>query len=191
MVLVTPTLLDLDFRRGGSLGLTRRHWTEEPTWASGEVRKIDVSLGLLPSPLVFHVRRFIPSDGDVLHRSWVGRDGDQRVTPLAPYAIADVAEARRYVEEYVRDNYDAVSAPVASGEAVDTVYREAREYYDKVRNAEAGVAKVGFKLMDLYFRVWFGIRESIPSPPGPPFLSPHRTPKSTHEPDRRTWQNHS
>lgn len=157
------SLLTLNFSRPGTLGLTRRHWTQPPPFTSPTPRTIDISLGLAP-PLVIAVREFSPQDGDVLHRSWVGTDGVQRTEPLAPYAVADPEAARGYVEGYVAGNYAGAVYPAGTGvEAVKAVHEEVGGYYERLRRIRA--EGVEFKLLDAYSEFWFGLRMSLPSPP--------------------------
>lgn len=157
------SLLTLNFSRPGSLGLTRRHWTQPPPFSSPTTPTIEISLGLAP-PLVLAVREFTPQDGDVLHRSWVGRDGVQNTEPLAPYAVADPAAAREYVEGYVAGNYAGAVYPAGTGyKGVEVIHGEAVGYYGRLREIRA--EGVEFKLLDAYCKFWFGLR--MPFPPCP------------------------
>lgn len=159
------SLLALNFSRPGTLGHTRRHWTQPPPFTSPTPRTIDISLGLAP-PLVIAVREFSPQDGDVLHRSWVGSDGVQRTEPLAPYAVADPKAARGYVEGYVAGNYADAVYPAGTGvEAVRVVHEEVGGYYGRLRGI--GAEGLEFQLLDAYSKFWFGLRVSPNPQPQP------------------------
>lgn len=159
------SLLTLNFSRPGTLGLTRRHWTQPPPWSSPTTRTIEVSLGLAP-PLAIPVRAFTPQEGDVLHRSWVGVDGVQKTEPLAPYAVADPVAAKVHVERYVAENYRDAVYPAETGvEGVRRIHEEVGGYYKRLREIRA--EGVEFKLLDAYSKFWFGLRTSPPSPDRP------------------------
>ncbi|KAI0017831.1 hypothetical protein F4780DRAFT_570727 [Xylariomycetidae sp. FL0641] len=83
------------FREGG-LNLTKRwegvkvkdlaprDWVGEPS------RTIFMSLGLCSNPIALRVKKFRPKAGDVTARNWIDPDGERQVTPIAPYALADI-----------------------------------------------------------------------------------------------------
>ena len=69
-------------------------------WDSSELRTIKVTQGYSPNGMTLVVRRFKPSPGDMLHRSWV--DGTTKKSVLLPpYAIVDIEAATQAYKEYI------------------------------------------------------------------------------------------
>jgi len=72
-------------------------------WASSEVRTIIVSPNHLDAPFQFHVREFIPVDGDMLEEQWMTSHGRESV-PVPRYAVAEMHETANDMKEYIEGN---------------------------------------------------------------------------------------
>jgi hypothetical protein len=161
-----PTVLDLNFIRPGSLSLTPRSPEESPLWASDEVLTIEVSLGLCQHPLRLQVRKFLPGPADATARTWIAPDGKTpRSVPLAPYAIADTAEAAAVVRAYINDNCLCFAEVAkASHPTIQAVYGRVEGHVRALRAAVAAggaeeVERQQLELLERYCPLWFGIRK--------------------------------
>ncbi|KLU90739.1 hypothetical protein MAPG_10591 [Magnaporthiopsis poae ATCC 64411] len=167
---LADTVLDVNFIRPGSLDLTPRNHGEEPQWADDEVRRIEISLGLCGHPLVLNVRRFIPGIGDATARNWIRPDGVTHVqTPLAPYAVDNIDDARETIKAYINDNCLCFAEVVRNSHpAVITVYARTGDYVRELRDVATGATaddtdKELLELVERYCRVWWGIRNMMGS----------------------------
>ena len=62
-------------------------------WDSAEVKSIVMSFTLVDAPYELEVRRFTPTDGDMLEEVWTDGHGNKRSHPTSPYAIANMQNA--------------------------------------------------------------------------------------------------
>lgn len=70
-------------------------------WAPEGTRKIAVSQVFLNAPFELIVRRFIPREGDRLDKIWY-ENGEMRRFPVPPYAILNMEEAARSIDEMIK-----------------------------------------------------------------------------------------
>jgi hypothetical protein len=80
--------------------------TEIETWASSEVKTIELTQDVGNLSLKLQVRKFEPKEGDVLERGWV-TNGVQRWHRCATYAIADMEATGLVFMHYVDANIEA------------------------------------------------------------------------------------
>lgn len=148
---------ELNFLRGGSLDLTRRSVGEDPPWANDEKRTIQVDQGLTV-PMVLTVRKFCPPEDDVLARKWRGRHGEPKSTPIAPYALANCEETKRYLEGYISKNCLCFpNAAKASHGLVSKVYRQMDTH---IRGFISLGGDDGESPLNGFSEIWFGTRMS-------------------------------
>jgi len=72
-------------------------------WASAAIRTIIVAPVNIDAPFQFHVREFIPADGDLLEEQWMTPTGRQSV-PIPKFAVAEMHEAAAGLKEYIERN---------------------------------------------------------------------------------------
>lgn len=68
------------------------------TWASNEIKTIQVTQGVGDSSYKLKVRQFVPIEGDALSRRWV-YEGVAYTYECTPYAVADMTEAGKILSE--------------------------------------------------------------------------------------------
>jgi hypothetical protein len=69
-------------------------------WASSETRTIKMTQDFSPRPMTIQVRRFVPLESDMLHRSWA-HGGVKKSVTLPPYAFANMRAALQTYLDYI------------------------------------------------------------------------------------------
>lgn len=69
-------------------------------WADAEIKTIQITQDYSPNPIVLHVRKFIPVEGDSLLRKWK-HAGVAHSVKLPPYAIESLKEVERTYRDYI------------------------------------------------------------------------------------------
>jgi hypothetical protein len=69
-------------------------------WASPEIRTIVVSPNHIDAPFKFHVREFIPVEGDLLEEQWMTATGRQTIA-IPRYALAEMHEVAQDMKHYI------------------------------------------------------------------------------------------
>jgi len=144
-----------------------RRWTEGVvddigSWASTEIKTIQVNEGYADNFVELKVRRFIPQEGDRLERSWVDHNGNKRSVTIPPYAISDVKAAQVEYEEYIHKLiFNVCKGIVGPGEKL-----LARTYTLAICLASGQDSKVGEKERELLQKtllLWTAIRVTTKS----------------------------
>lgn len=118
-------------------------------WASATVRTIVVSPVHIDAPFQFHVREFIPADGDLLEEQWMTPTGKQSV-PIPKFAVAEMHEAAADLKEYIERNVSNFIA-VTVGSLDQLLWETYTMAFRHIGNANTPEER---SLMTNVFRLW-------------------------------------
>jgi hypothetical protein len=96
------------FRTGFAPGrVWTRRWLDQSykdidSWQTPELRAIQITQDFSLTPLTVHVRKFVPKEGDMLHKGWVDRTtGARKSVILPPYAFANLSATEQVYMDFI------------------------------------------------------------------------------------------
>ncbi|KAM7203047.1 hypothetical protein V8F33_002395 [Rhypophila sp. PSN 637] len=93
--------------RSGGLNYTKRFTYQEVVdigdYCDNIILSVKMEQGLCEKPVVLHIRRFRPREGDDLNRRYI-ENGTLKEQPLEPFCLANVEQTAKYFRKYVEEN---------------------------------------------------------------------------------------
>jgi hypothetical protein len=71
-------------------------------WESMDIKRIEVTQGFTTQPLTLSVRKFVPLEGDMIHKTWNAGDVQKKVL-MPTYAIVNFQQALQAWARWIND----------------------------------------------------------------------------------------
>jgi hypothetical protein len=122
-------------------------------WKSGDLKIITVTQDVGSASYNLQVREFLPIEGDSLNRVWNSRNG-QKHHPCTPYAIANMRQMSRVIDQFVDDNIETFIDYYIdrTDKLMYSTYKTAYQYSRQVERGEES------QLLFSVLRLWVACR---------------------------------